>query len=58
MVQTGPKTQLVGENGGLTREAYQPGMAARVNGVLRMPTNSQTTMETMSFGRFFMLISV
>ena len=28
MVQTGPKTQLGGENGGLTREAYQPGMAA------------------------------
>ncbi len=40
-VQTGPKIQLGGENGGLLRVLYQVGIAERVKGVLMIPMSSQ-----------------
>lgn len=57
-VQTGPKSQLGGENGGLVSVAYQVGIAAVVKGVPSMPTSSQATTEIISLGRSFILMKV
>lgn len=53
IVQTGPKTKLGGENGGLFKVLYQEGMAFMVKGVARIPANSQTITKINNINKFF-----
>ena len=53
MVQTGPKTQFGGEKEGLLRSAYQVGIEAMVNGVAKIPANSQMIIASTSFRNTF-----
>jgi len=54
-VQAGPKIQFGGAKNGLLRFAYQFGIAAMVNGVPRMPTNSHPTTYSISFANSFIV---
>ena len=48
VVQTGAKSQLGGANSGLTKPAYQVGMAGAVKNEPTIPANSQTTIAKIS----------
>jgi len=48
-VQTGPNIQFGGLKGGFVNWAYQPGIAFIVIGALRIPTSSDTMIETITF---------
>ena len=56
IVHTGANTQLGGEKGGLMRNLYHVEIAEMVNGVLSIPTSSQPTTETRSFGKSFTIL--
>jgi hypothetical protein len=54
--QTGAKSQLGGENGGLLRKTYQVGIAEMVKGVAARPTISQARTESIILGKPFMQV--
>ena len=58
IVQAGPKTQLGGAKTGLLSVMYQEGIAESVNGVPKIPTNSQPITEMISLGKSFISFAV